>query len=151
MNYSNTRSAASHYKQVSLQSEVAHASPHRLIQMLMEGALQKIAMAKMFMENGQVAEKGTHIGWAISIIDGLRLSLDKEAGGEIAANLDNLYDYMERQLVKANIDNQAALLDEVSGLLLQIKSAWDGLPEEYKNNANAGEKQAEQQALANAD
>ena len=130
MNYSpNKDSMLNQYRQVGTQSGVASASPHRLIQMLMEGALEKINLAKGYMQRGEIALKGSHISWAISIIDGLRMSLDIEAGGEIAQNLDDLYDYMGRRLVEANLDNDEAMLDEVAGLLLEIKSAWDTVPE----------------------
>lgn len=129
MNYSQNMKGASQYKQVGAQTGVESATPHRLIQMLLEGALEKINLAKGYMQRGDVALKGTHISWAISIIDGLRMSLDKEAGGEIAANLDALYDYMGRRLVEANLNNDPAILAEISGLLLEIKSAWDAIPE----------------------
>lgn len=129
MNYSQNFKGASQYKQVGAQTGVESATPHRLIQMLLEGALEKINLAKGYMQRGDTALKGTHISWAISIIDGLRMSLDKEAGGEIAANLDALYDYMGRRLVEANLHNDEKILVEVAGLLLEIKSAWDAIPE----------------------
>jgi len=130
MNYSpNKDSMLNQYRQVGTQSGVASASPHRLIQMLMEGALEKINLAKGYMQRGDIALKGSHISWAISIIDGLRMSLDKESGGEVAQNLDDLYDYMGRRLAEANLDNNEAMLNEVAGLLVEIKSAWDTVPE----------------------
>lgn len=66
--------------------------------MLMAGALDKIATAKGHMLHENMSEKGRHISWAISIISGLQSSLDMESGGEVSANLDNLYDYMVRRL-----------------------------------------------------
>lgn len=120
--------AINQYNQVAVSSDLAYASPHRLIQMLMEGALEKISVAKGHMQRAEVKEKGSTISWAISIIDGLKASLDLEAGGEIANNLNDLYDYMERRLVEANITNSEDMLDEVSSLLLEIKSAWDVIP-----------------------
>ena len=135
MNYSpNKDSMLNKYKQVGTQSGVASASPHRLIQMLMEGALEKINLAKGYMQRGEIALKGSHISWAISIIDGLRMSLDKEAGGEIAQNLDDLYDYMGRRLAEANLENNEAMLNEVAGLIIEIKSAWDAVPEMLQAN-----------------
>lgn len=86
-------------------------------------------MAKGFMERGDVARKGGHISWAISIVDGLRASLDLENGGEIAQNLDDLYDYITRRLARANIENNPVFLDEVASLLRSIKTAWDEVPE----------------------
>lgn len=107
---------------------VEDATPHRLIQMLMTGVLDRIATARGFMERGAIAQKGAQISWAISIIEGLRVSLDKSVGGEIAENLDRLYDYMVLRLTEANMKNEPAYLDEVSDLLRQIKSAWDEIP-----------------------
>ena len=121
-------SALQQYRKVGAQTGVEAATPHRLIQMLLEGALEKINLAKGYMQRNEVSLKGSHISWAISIIDGLRMSLDKEGGGEIAENLDSLYDYMGRRLLEANLNNDVAMLDEVSGLLLEIKSAWDAVP-----------------------
>jgi len=116
------------YAQAGLEAVVEEATPHRLIQMMMEGALGKIAAAKGFMERGSIAEKGAHISWAVSIIDGLRVSLDKsEPGAEIAQNLEDLYVYMIRRLTEANLENKTAYLDEVAELLGQIKSAWDAI------------------------
>ena len=93
----------------------------------MEGALGKIAAAKGNMEHGNIQAKGDQIGSAISILDGLRISLDMEKGGEIAQNLDDLYVYMERRLIEAHSHNDTAILDEVSDLLRQIKEAWDAI------------------------
>lgn len=131
---------AQHYRQVAVHSGVASASPHRLIQMLLAGALEKLAVAKGNMERGEVAEKGRNIGLAISIIDGLKGSLDHEKGGEIARNLDGLYEYMGYTLVQANANSETAKLDEVAGLLLKIKNAWDRIPEEFqKISTQSGE------------
>ncbi len=128
MNYSShLDSALKQYKKVGTETDVMTASPHRLIQMLLEGALEKINLAKGYMQRGQIPLKGSHISWAISIIDGLRMSLDKDQGGEIAENLDALYDYMGRRLAEANLKNDTAMLDEVVGLLLEIKAGWDAI------------------------
>ena len=127
MNYSGAQAALKQYKQVNAHSLVESASPHRLIQMLMDGALEKMGLARSFMVDGKLAAKAEHITWAISIVDGLRVSLDKEKGGEIARNLDDLYDYMVRRLVEANLHNDPGIIDEVRDLLLQIKEAWDAI------------------------
>ncbi len=123
---------ANQYGKVAVGSETSFASPHRLIQMLMEGALDKIAFAKGQIERKDFAEKGRNITWAISIIQGLSASLDVESGGEIAANLEGLYDYMVRCLLEANKDNDITKLDEVASLLKEVKSAWDAMPSEVK-------------------
>ena len=124
--------ALSSYKSISVSSAVEDATPHRLIQMLMEGALDKIATAKGYMLHHNAAEKGRHISWAISIISGLQASLDKEAGGEISANLDDLYDYMVRRLGQAGATNSPEILDEITALLVEVKSAWEVIPRQIE-------------------
>lgn len=131
MTYGNMR-GAKQYGQVAVQSDIAYASPHRIIQMLLIGALDKIAAAKGHLVRGDIKQKGAQITWAMSIINGLRMSLDHKDGGEITANLDNLYEYMSRRLLQANVENNVGILDEVSGLLREIKAAWDAIPEEAK-------------------
>jgi flagellar protein FliS len=127
---SKNHQAMKQYHSLGMKTSVEDATPHRLIQMLMDGALDKIAAARGFMERGEIPQKGAHISWAISIIDGLRVSLDKSVGGEIAQNLDDLYNYMMTRLTEANLKNDTNYLNEVSGLLRQIKGAWDAMPEE---------------------
>lgn len=125
---SKINSALSQYQSVSVSSGIENATPHRLIQMLMEGALDKIATAKGHILHGEMAEKGRHISWAISIISGLQSSLDIEKGGEISANLNDLYDYMVRRLGEASALNDPKILDEITSLLIEIKTAWDVIP-----------------------
>jgi flagellar protein FliS len=122
-----TNSALSSYSEYGYKSEIEYADPHRLIQMLFEGALKRIAFAKGAMQRKEVAEKGRFISQTIEIIGGLRASLDMENGGEIASNLESLYEYINRRLVTANLKNSTEILDEVSGLLNDIKSAWDAI------------------------
>jgi flagellar protein FliS len=127
MSFAGVRNALNQYSENAVQAGIESASPHRLIQMLMEGALAKIAAAKGHMERGEIRPKGEQIGCAISILEGLKASLDMEKGGAIAQNLEELYMYMERRLIEANRANDASLLDEVSELLKQIKEAWDAI------------------------
>lgn len=122
------KNALSQYKSVSVSTGIEDATPHRLVQMLMEGALDKIAAAKGHMVRNEPADKGRFISWAISIISGLQSSLDMESGGELSQNMDDLYDYMVRRLGEAGAKNDPAILEEVSSLLLEVKSAWDVIP-----------------------
>ena len=130
MNTTYARNFANKYNKMAVQTGVDSGSPHRLVQMLFEGALEKIAVAKGHLKRGAIPEKGRHISWAISIIEGLRASLDMERGGEIAGNLNDLYDYMKRRLLEANLASDPALLDEVASLLREIKDAWDAIAPE---------------------
>ena len=119
--------AMKQYQQVSIEAQVSDANPHRLIQLLMQGGLERLVQARGAMEREQIPEKGILIGKAIGIIGGLREALDSERGGELAGNLDRLYEYMIARLVEANTSNDTSLLDEVSALLLEVKSGWDGI------------------------
>lgn len=119
------RKANQAYQQVSLESEIANATPYQLIQILFKGALSALKRGEIFMEQGNIAEKGKEISKAIDIIDtGLKQSLNYEAGGELAENLASLYEYMTRQLLRANIENNVTYVQEVYQLLSDIASAW---------------------------
>lgn len=117
--------ALSAYGSESLDHQVESASPHRLVVMLFDGAIKAINLAKFHLQQGSVAEKGKAITKAIAIIEeGLRISLDKEVGGELAENLDSLYEYAAHQLLMANLRNDETLLNQVLQLLNELKSAW---------------------------
>jgi flagellar protein FliS len=123
-----TQSGAKAYATVGMETGVLAANPHKLIVMLFEGALIAISTAIQYMNEGNIAEKGKAISKAILIIEsGLRASLDKKAGGDIAQSLDALYDYMGKRLLEANLKNQVEMLKEVHGLLLELKTAWDAI------------------------
>jgi flagellar secretion chaperone FliS len=113
-----------HYQKMKADQAVSGADPHRLIVMLMQGVIEKVAAAKGYLQQGNRAEKAQQISWAISILDGLRMSLDKEKGGEIATNLDDLYSFMEEQLLKANVNDDAKILEDVSSIMKTLLSGW---------------------------
>jgi len=137
---------ANQYRQVGMTSEVGGADPHRLIQMLMEGALTRMSQAKIMIEEKNHEGKAKLLGRVMEIIATLQSSLDHEKGGDISANLDRLYDYMNRRLLDASSANDTTMIDEVMSLLLEVKSGWDGIRDEYlaasgkkpreKSNAN---------------
>lgn len=115
------------YRKVGVQTGVENASPHKLIQMLLDGAVEKVQLARGYMERRETAKKGQTVSWAMAIIDGLRSSLDMNRGGAVAENLDALYDYMLRRLTEANLTDDPAMLDEVSKLLNEIRDGWNGI------------------------
>lgn len=118
------------YAKVGLETSVISASPHKLIVMLYDGALAAIKSAASHMAAGNIAEKGAAISKALDIINnGLRASLDKKAGGDIASNLDSLYVYMTERLLTANLQNKSSLLDEVQALLADLRDAWTQIGE----------------------
>jgi flagellar protein FliS len=114
------------YAKISVETGVLAASPNKLIIMLYEGAITACRSAVGYMQNKDIPNKGTMLSKAIMIIEsGLRMSLNKKAGGEIAVSLDALYAYMSHRLTQANIRNQPELVIEVIKLLTELKSAWE--------------------------
>ena len=123
--YTNSRNAAHAYANVGLETGVVAASPHQLILMLYEGAELAVRMAIRYMNEGDLAKKSAAISKASAIIlEGLRAALDPKQGGDIAQQLDALYDYMNKRLMLAHINNQTAPLEEVLGLLRELHGAW---------------------------
>lgn len=126
--FGTARSGANTYATVGIETGVVAANPHKLIVMLFDGAKTAIANAMQQMNNGETEAKGLAISQAIAIIDsGLRASLDKTAGGEIALSLDALYEYMSKRLLIANLNNDPAILEEVGSLLSQLREAWQAI------------------------
>ncbi len=121
-----SNSGVNAYQSVGASGAVGGASREQLVQMLLDGALTRIATAKGHIQRGEAAQKGEQIGKAIFIVEGLKASLNPEAG-EISANLGDLYTYISGRLLTANTEADTSILDEVGDLLREIKSAWDVL------------------------
>lgn len=119
--------AARQYRAVDMDSIVLDADPHRLIQLLFDGALERLALAKGFLRNGEIAGRLQAVNGAIAIIDGLHGALDLERGGALARQLDQLYEYMNLRLVQANLHKDVAMIEEVANLLRELKEGWDGI------------------------
>ena len=115
---------AKEYQSTGTYSGVMYADPHSLITQMFDGALTRIAQAKGSMERKDLASQGELISKAINIISGLDACLDQEKGGELSANLAQLYEYMIMRLAQANVTKDMDQLDEVTHLILEIKSAW---------------------------
>ena len=115
------------YRTVGAYGNLAEASPYQVVQVMLDAVLSRIAEASGHLERGEVSAKGEKIGKALAIIEALMLGLDKERGGELAQNLERLYDYASRTLLKAHQENRSDLLKEVTSLLREIKIGWDGI------------------------
>ena len=126
----NSHGALQQYSSINTQTAMVDADPHRLIQMLLDGALDRLALSKGLLERGDWPALGETLGKTITIIGGLQANLNKEKGGELAENLNSLYDYMVRRLLDVHKERHAGALDEVAGLLKEVKSGWDGIREE---------------------
>jgi flagellar secretion chaperone FliS len=115
------------YQTVGAHAQVTAADPYKLVQLLLANVIDRLAAARGHMERREIARKGEQISKAIAVLTALDASLNMEQGGEIAANLRRLYEYMSLRLVKANLEDDAAGLDEVMGLVRNIKEGWDGI------------------------
>jgi len=124
----NSQEALKQYRQLGLETQINNATPHRLIQLLMDGALERLNGAKAAMERGDAATKGVLIGKVMGIISGLRSSLNMSVEGtDLPERLDSLYDYMGRRLLEASTFNNTEMVAEVIDLLKTIKSGWDAI------------------------
>lgn len=126
------------YKSIEIQTRIDTASPHELIELLLQGARSHIATAQGNIQRNQIKEKGEHIGKALSIVEGLKASLNHEEGGEIAVNLLNLYDYIQQILLKANLKNDENLLAESNLLLAEVHQAWQSINSKVVEAAGTG-------------
>ena len=116
------------YQSVAVHGGIAADDPHHLILMLMDGVMQRISAARGCLERSDLGQKAQLLQRAVALIAELRGSLDHHKGGTLAHNLDQLYDYMARQLIRANVENRAGLLDEVASLMTEIRLAWMAVP-----------------------
>ncbi|MCY9827487.1 flagellar export chaperone FliS [Vibrio chagasii] len=125
------------YKKVSVDSQLTAASPHKIVQMLMAGAIERLIQGKAAMQAGNIPVKGERLGKALDIIISLRSCLSMDDGGDIAKNLDQLYEFMITQISAANHKNDPQTIDDVIDIIREIKSAWDQIPNEYHNLTSA--------------
>lgn len=123
----NPMRALRQYQKVNSHAQISEASPHRLIQMLMEGGLDRMAQAKGAMSRGDIPQKVVLITKAIDIITGLRQGMDESKAEDKVAfqRQDSLYEYMTIRLTQANAQNDPEIIDEVARLLVTVKSGWD--------------------------
>jgi flagellar protein FliS len=127
------KKAMNAYRSVGVTSAVSYADAVQLIQMLFDGLMDSLAEAEGHIMRNDIAGKNQSIGRASKIIVGLKGSLDFEKGGELARNLDDLYDYAVRRLLKANLRNDVEPIQEIKGLLGEINGAWELLPSLLKD------------------
>ena len=125
------------YKRTSLEAELSVASPHRVIQMLFNGLLERLSQAKGAIERKDYAYKADRSTKAMGILDGLQGALDRKENPELGDKMYALYDYMKSLLGQASVSLEEGPIDEVVNLLTPIKTAWDNIPEDIKEKTNA--------------
>lgn len=147
--FGSSQRGANAYAKVGLETGVVAASPHKLVVMLFDGALVAVRAAAIHMTAREIEKKGLAISKAINIVqNGLRASLDKNAGGQLAESLDSLYGYMCNRLVSANLTNQPEMLDEVIALLADLKGAWESIGDSVAPAATAAPRPSAYDSLA---
>ncbi len=119
------KSKMAQYQAIGVQTGIVDADPHRLIQLLFSGAMENLATGKGFIQQNDIEQRNRSINKVLQIVGGLRVFLDKEKGGDLAGNLDRLYEYVELRLFQANVENDEVALEECLSLLKEIASAWD--------------------------
>lgn len=131
--------ALNEYNQVGTHASTAYADPHQLIMMLYDGAINRLAKAGFAQEHGSIADVNKLIADVISIVEGLREGLDQEKGGDLAANLGDLYSYMVARLLRSGISgaDRGSVLVEVSELLQELREAWASIPVAERNKSAA--------------
>lgn len=125
MHYSPSHNPLNQYRTVDAYGAAASSDRVTLILRMMQGALDRIAAARGHMQRGEAGPKGEALGKAVRLIDGLRSCLDHDKGGQIAANLAGLYEYMTRRLTEGNLRNDQRPLAEVADLLDEIRSGFE--------------------------
>ncbi|MEP8944588.1 flagellar export chaperone FliS [Enterobacter ludwigii] len=121
------------YTAVSLDSQIAGATPHQLIVLLYDGAINAMRRAEIYFQSGNIARRGEMISRAINIIDnGLRAGLNHEKGGQIAAELESLYEYISRTLLEANLNKSGENLPHLISLMTEMQETWQAINPENK-------------------
>jgi len=123
------------YHTVSVHGGIANADPHRLVQMVMDAMAERLNTARGCIERGETARKAKLLHSCVTLVAELRGSLNLAEGGELAQNLNNLYDYMARRLLLANVQNDANMVSEISGLLNEVRGAWIAIGPEVRKGA----------------
>ena len=125
------RQASAMYQQTRAEGRVEGADPHQLIAMLLDGAIERITQARAHLHRGDVPAKGAVVTKAVAIVGELRASLSHEAGGSVAQRLDSLYDYVNRRLLFAQLNNDDEALAECARLLEPVRDGWNGIRDAY--------------------
>jgi flagellar protein FliS len=135
MPFGRSQAFANAYRQVGVETGVAGASAHRLVQMLFDGFVDAVAQARGAMRAGQIEQKGRAIGRALRIVDeGLRAGLNIDGGGTLAADLNDLYAYTTLRLMQANQRNDERALDECQRLIEPLRQAWASIAAEVDHD-----------------
>jgi flagellar protein FliS len=121
-----------------LESRILSAAPLELVRILYREAGESVEHARAHLAAGDIAARSAAITRTMEILIELSASLDHQRGGELAARLEALYDYMRRRLLDANFEQRDQPLEEVRKLLRTLSEAWDSIAPEAAPRAPAG-------------
>ena len=126
------------YGEVKVSTGVSKSNNVELIQMLFDGLIESLATARGHIQHNNISEKSKAISRASRIVLGLQGALDFDKGGDLANNLNELYNYITRRLLHVNARNDLAALDEIHGLMTEIRGAWETVPALIPRSAPVG-------------
>ena len=124
----NALAALSQYGKIKDDTQTMYASPHQLMLMLFDGAIEAMSFTIGAIEQNNLAIRSKQSTRSITIINGMRECLDMQAGGELADNLHALYQYMAQELFRANFKNDADTIQNIQTMLKDIRGSWEKIP-----------------------
>lgn len=137
MNQLRQKQFAQQYANNFVETSVSEATPHKLVEMLYEGAIRHLKVSKVFIEQKNYEKKVFHLNKALAIINGLKAGVDLEKGGEVADNLYALYDYCYRTTFSASLENNIEKVDEVLEVFVGLSESWKQMPNDIKQASNS--------------
>ncbi|WP_373018347.1 flagellar export chaperone FliS [Thiomicrorhabdus sp.] len=135
MNMAMRNKFAQQYANNFVETAVSEATPHKLVEMLYDGALKNLNLTKVFIEQKNYEKKAEFSNKALSIINALRAGVDMEKGRDVAGNLYDLYDYCYRRVLEASTKNDTVIIDEVIEHIKTLSDAWKEMPETIKRSS----------------
>ncbi|MGH7106540.1 MAG: flagellar export chaperone FliS [Acetobacteraceae bacterium] len=135
MNSYSPQSKLATYRSVSAYGAVADADPHALVLTVLDATLGRLAAARVCIERGETRRRAGLLHSSVIFIAELRGTLDLQKGGSLAQNLSDLYDYMARRLIHANLNSDAGAVAEVQSLLGEIRSGWAAIGPQVRRDS----------------
>jgi len=124
------------YHQVGVKDQVSAAEPHKIIQMLMQGAIDRMAQARGCIERKEYQAKAEHLAKAVAIVNALRDALRPQPGAEeLTTNLNDLYIFVLEQINTASVSNEEKPLIDAAGIIQTLKEGWDAIPMDAREQA----------------
>ena len=124
----NAITALAQYGQIKNDAQISYASPHQLMLMLFDGAIEAMSMTIGSIQNKNFELRSKQNTRSIAIINGMRECLDLETGGELADNLYSLYQYMVQELFRASFKNDVDTIQNIQTMLKDIRGSWEKIP-----------------------